>query len=61
MIAAAAIIIVRRVHAYWPFLAKSDKKLWSLKNILWYDRPGANPPSLKKVFNLEKLKIIEED
>ena len=61
LIAVVAIIIVKRLQAYWPFLARSKNKLWSFKNILWYDRPRANPPSLKKVFNLEKLKIAKKD
>lgn len=55
MAGAGAIIIVRRLHAYWPFLVKSERKLWVLKNIIWYDRPGANPPTLGEIFNLEKF------
>lgn len=53
--AAAIIIIARRLQAYWPFLAKTHRKLWVLKNIIWYDRPGANPPSLREIFSLKKL------
>lgn len=52
MIAAVAVIIIRRVHAYWPALRKTNRKLWVLKNIIWYDRPGANPPSLREVFKI---------
>ena len=55
MAVAGIIIIARRLHAYWPSFQKSKRKFWVLKNILWYDRPGANPPSLKEVFNLEKI------
>lgn len=55
MAGAAAIILVRRLHAYWPILLGTDRKPWVLKNIVWYDRTEANPPSLREVFNFEKF------
>ena len=49
------IIIGRRLHAEWSVFKRSERKLWVLKNIIWYDRAGANPPSLKEVFHFGSI------
>ncbi len=45
-----AVIVVRRVHAEWDSVKKSTQKLPILKNLILYDRPLANPPSLREIF-----------
>lgn len=47
---AAVVILIRRLHVFWPSLVKTKRKLWTLKNIIWYDRVEANPPSLRELF-----------
>lgn len=53
---AALVLLARRLHAERNVLSTSKRKMWVLKNIVWYDRSGANPPPLKKILSLRRLK-----
>lgn len=45
------VIIIRRLQAEWSTLKTAKRKFWTLKNIIIYDRAGANPPKLSDMFD----------
>jgi len=52
----AFVLLLRRLHAERNVLSTSKRKLWVLKNIIWYDNSGANPPPLKDILNFRRVK-----
>ena len=46
----ALVLYARRIHATWPELVKSRRKVFILINNLLYDRATNKPPSLRDIF-----------